>query len=138
MIVSVTNAQREVRVNLSQMRRLAKAAVRRLKIRSSGEFSITFIDSATMRLLNRQFKQHDRPTDVLSFRYEGEPVVGDVIIAPKEAKSYAREHAIAYSVELSRYVVHGILHWLGHEDKTAAQQRTMRRLEDDLLARCKF
>ena len=136
MTVCVANAQREVRVNLSQMRRLAQSALRRLKIRGSGQFSVTFIDSATMQALNRQFKKHDRPTDVLSFRYDGEPVVGDVLIAPKQAQAYAREHGIAYTQELSRYVVHGILHWQGHEDRTTAEQRAMRAREDNLLSLC--
>ena len=136
MTLRVANTQREVRVNLSQMQRLAKSSLRRLKIAGPGLFSITFIDSATMQALNRRFKKHNRPTDVLCFRYDGEPVVGDVLISPKQAKTYAREHAIPYTEELSRYVVHGILHWQGHEDRTATQQRSMRAREDRLLRQC--
>ncbi len=136
MTVRVANAQHEVRVNLSRMRRLAQSAVRQLKIRGPGIFSITFIDSAAMRTLNRRFKKHDRLTDVLSFRYEGEPVVGDVLISPRQAQAYAREHAIAYTEELSRYVVHGLLHWLGFKDRTLAQQRDMRAREDRVLRNC--
>ena len=136
MTLRVTNAQREVRVNLSRMRRLALCAVRHLKIRPPGVFSITFIDSKHMQALNRQFKKHNRPTDVLSFRYDGEPVVGDVLIAPKQAKAYAKENNIAYTEELSRYVVHGILHWLGFEDRTRAEARAMRLREDVVLRHC--
>ncbi len=136
MTLRVTNAQREVRVNLSRMRRLSGCAVRHLKIRSPGVFSITFIDSKRMQALNRQFKKHDRLTDVLCFRYDGEPVVGDVLIAPKQAKTYAEENNIAYTEELSRYVVHGILHWLGFEDRTRAEARDMRLREEVVLRHC--
>ena len=89
-----------------------------------------------MRRLNRQFLRHDCVTDVLSFRYEGEPVIGDIVIAPSQARAYARRHGVSYVQELSRYIVHGLLHWLGHEDRTPAQQRKMRTLEDQLLTCC--
>ncbi|MBI4341415.1 MAG: rRNA maturation RNase YbeY [Candidatus Omnitrophica bacterium] len=147
MRVRVTNAQRQAPVSAARMRQLARAAVRRLKIRGGGELAITFIDTGRMRRLNRRFTRHDRSTDVLSFRYEGEPtcwpaplrrrqVVGEVLVAPKEAQRYAQAHGVSYAQELSRYVVHGILHWLGHDDRTLTQQREMRKLEDRLLANC--
>jgi probable rRNA maturation factor len=60
-------------------------------------------------------------------------VIGEIFISPALARAYAREHDLAYDTELARYVVHGLLHWLGHDDKTAAQQRKMRALEDSLL-----
>ena len=134
--VAVTNAQRDAPVDTTRMARLARRAVRQLRVCPSGELAITFISSRRMRALNRRFCHHDWVTDVLSFRYEGEPVAGDILIAPAAARAYARQHGIPYAEELSRYVVHGLLHWLGHEDRTPAQQRKMRALEDRLLASC--
>ena len=135
-VVTVTNAQRRVPVDTACMARVARAAVRRLRIRTSRTLAIAFIDSRRMRTLNRRFLRHDRPTDVLSFRYDGEPIAGEILIDPRQAKSYAESHGISYTEELSRYVVHGLLHWLGHEDRTLAQQRKMRTMEDRLLAQC--
>ena len=151
----VTDAQREIPVDAARMAQVARGAVRRLHIRTRGTLSITFIDSRRMRTLNKRFLRHDRATDVLSFRYDGEPaclpphallrkakqrgrrqVVGEIVIAPAQAQAYARTHKIPYQLELSRYVVHGILHWLGYEDRTAAQQRQMRKREDELLLHC--
>jgi probable rRNA maturation factor len=94
-----------------------------------------------MRRLNKQFRQHDRTTDVLSFRYDGRavephpPIVGEILIAPSEARAYAKRHGLSYQQELSRYVIHGLLHWKGYDDKTPAQRCRMRALEDSLLAR---
>ena len=62
--------------------------------------------------------------------------VGEILIVPRRAHAYAREHGISYAQELSRYIVHGLLHWLGHEDRTPAQQRKMRTRENYVLARC--
>ncbi len=63
-------------------------------------------------------------------------VAGEILIAPAFAKRYARQHGLEYREELARYVVHGLLHWVGREDQTAAQQRRMRQLEDRLLNHC--
>jgi probable rRNA maturation factor len=119
------------------MTRLARCAVRRLHLCSRGTLAITFIDDRRMRSLNRTFLDHDRTTDVLSFRYDGEPVAGDILISPLAARAYARANGVAYAEELARYVVHGVLHWAGHDDKTPAQQRKMRAMEDQLLVWCR-
>ena len=110
--------------------------MRKLRITQPGEFVITFLDSHTMRTLNRRLTGRHRLTDVLSFRYADEPVIGEILIAPEAARRYATQHGLAYREELARYVLHGLLHWLGHDDRTLAQQRTIRALEDQLLTEC--
>ena len=136
MVIHVTNAQRTTPVNTTRMARLARCAIRRLGIRGRGTLAITFIDARRMRTLNRTFLSHDRTTDVLSFRYDGESTVGEILIAPSVARHYARTHRMAYAQELARYLVHGLLHWQGHEDRTPRQQVRMRHQEDWLLAQC--
>lgn len=133
MKVVVTNAQRAEPVDLPAVRRVAERAIRRLRLRAAGTLAVTFIDAARMRTLNRRFLHHDRATDVLSFRYDGEPIVGEILIAPAQARAYARRHGMSYGAELARYVAHGLLHWLGHQDRTDEQRRKMRGMEDRLL-----
>ena len=89
-----------------------------------------------MRRLNRQLLHHDVLTDVLTFRYPDEPIIGEILVAPACARLAAGWYKTSYRQELARYVIHGFLHWVGYEDRTAAQQRRMHALEDDLLARC--
>ena len=132
----MTNAQREAPVKTTRIARLARRAIRQLGIRTPGRVLITFIDARRMRALNRRFLRHDRVTDVLSFRYDGEPTVGEILIVPRQARAYATQHGIHYEEELARYVIHGLLHWCGHHDGTRAEQRKMRALEDHLLAHC--
>ena len=147
MTIQVTNAQREVTVDPSRMARFARCAVRRLRIRTPGILAITCLATRPMRLLNKRFCHHDRPTDVLSFRYDGtgkrlpprmrgKRVVGEIFISPRLAQDYATRHRISYAEELGRYILHGLLHWLGYDDQTGAQQRIMRLKEDRLLASC--
>jgi len=148
MRVQVTNAQRDAAVNTARMARLARCAIRRLRIRTPGTLAITFIGSHRMRALNKRFLRHDWPTDVLSFRYDGagtrrghaarhgELMVGEILVSPRQAQAYAKRAGIPYAEELCRYVVHGLLHWRGHEDRTPAERRRMRAREDWLLAWC--
>ena len=136
MDVHLTNAQHDVPVSVSRMTELARCTIRRLRIRTPGKLAITFVGSQRMRALNRRFRRHDRSTDVLSFRYDGEPILGEILIAPAAARAYANSHGISYVEELARYVIHGLLHWLGHDDRTPTQQRQMRTLEDELLHHC--
>lgn len=158
LVVSIQNLQREAPVNTASMTRLARRAIRRLGIRTPGTLAIAFIGSRHMRALNKQFRRHDRTTDVLSFRYDGPStrpdglardgvpwdvptgrhrhIVGEILIAPRCARTYAHQHKIPYRQELSRYVVHGLLHWLGSRDGTPKEQALMRKKEDVLLAQC--
>jgi len=143
-------------VPVAWLSRVARCVARRLKVALRGELVVTFIDHRTMRRLNWRFLRHRGVTDVLTFRYSREPlgralrsarhflasedgagsVAGEILIAPAFAKRYARQHGLGYREELARYVVHGLLHWVGREDQTTAQQRRMRALEDRLLASC--
>ena len=136
MQVRVLNAQKEAAVPVKAMEKLARRAVKCLKIRRKGLFHVTFISSWRMRRLNGLFLRHHWATDVLTFRYDGESVAGELLVAPAQARRYAKTHGIAYRHELARYVVHGLLHWTGLEDATPKQQQRMRRLEDALLKRC--
>lgn len=134
--VVITNSQDEAPVAPALIRGVARDAVRRLGIRVRGTLAITFIDERRMRRLNKRFCGHDRSTDVLSFRYDGEPIIGEVLVVPGQARRYARGHGVPYEEELARYVIHGLLHWMGYEDNTSARQRRMRSLEDRLLTQC--
>lgn len=87
----------------------------------SCDFSVTFLDDAEIRELNRDFLDHDWSTDVLSFALEpgGESpagaVEGEIYIGADRAQSQARERQIAPEVEAVRLAVHGTLHILGFD-----------------------
>ena len=130
------NCQQRDVVPIAWLGRVARGAVRCLKIQARGQLAIAFVDSPTMRTLNRRFMHHEGLTDVLTFRYRDEPMLGEVLVAPAFARWYAKRHGLSYRQELARYVIHGLLHWIGHDDRTAGQRRNMRVLEEQLLKRC--
>lgn len=80
------------------------------------EISVTLLDDAGIRALNRDYLGEDRPTDVLSFSLGDEDFpLGDVYIGVEEARRQAAERGIALDEELVRLSVHGTLHVLGYD-----------------------
>lgn len=81
--------------------------------------SVTFVGTDAIARLNREHLGHRGPTDVISFALarpvEGAPVVGDIYICPDVVRQQAREHRRPIREELTRVVIHGSLHILGHE-----------------------
>ncbi len=85
---------------------------------------------------NNTFLHHDDYTDVITFPVESNNgVSGDVLMSYDRIKENARAFGVPLQQELHRVMVHGLLHLLGHTDKTKAKREAMRILEDDFLAR---
>lgn len=85
---------------------------------------------------NRTFLQHDEFTDVITFPVESNNgVAGDILISYDRIRENAATFGVSAQQELRRVMVHGLLHLLGHKDKTKAQRAAMRELEDRCLAK---
>jgi len=85
--------------------------------RRGARVSVTFLGPIRMRRLNRAFKGHDRPTDVLAFAL-AQPdgtLLADVYICPRVAAREARARDLPIREELIRLLVHGTLHALGYD-----------------------
>ena len=113
------------------------------------EVSITFLDDAGIRELNKQFRLIDRPTDVLSFPlfdYEGEsdepPVdeligmLGDIVISLETAERQAKEFGHSLEEEVAFLTVHSMLHLLGYDHETSREdEKEMFSRQDDVMKR---
>ncbi|MFQ5881462.1 MAG: rRNA maturation RNase YbeY [Candidatus Methylomirabilales bacterium] len=110
--------------------------------RPSGEVSVLLVDNHAIRLLNKAYRNHDRPTDVLAFpQQEGLPaphrhLLGDVVISVETAARQANEHGHSLDQELALLLIHGILHLLGYDDTTPPARRRMWAKQAQLLAIC--
>lgn len=101
--------------------------------------NILFTDDTEIRELNREFRNKDKATDVLSFpsgeKLSGRSFLGELVISIPTAKRQAREFEVTLRDELLRLIVHGLLHLLGydHEGVGKTEAQRMRRLEGRLL-----
>ena len=99
----------------------------------SAEISIAIVTDEKMHELNRQYLQHDYPTDVLSFLLDHDEdsnsVEGQIIASSDYAAREAVNYGWATDDELLLYIIHAALHLTGHDDTTPAAQATMREAE---------
>lgn len=121
-----------------ELRRLAAAAARATLAAEdvvAGELSLTFLDDVAIRDVNRAWLGRDRPTDVIAFSLgdgEHDAPMGDVYVGLERAMEQAAERGIEPAEELTRLVVHGTLHVLGHdhpEGETRTRSEMWRRQE---------
>jgi rRNA maturation RNase YbeY len=105
--------------------------------RTFDELGIVLADRATVLELNRAFLDRNEPTDVLAFLLEPDegagPLQGEVYVDLDTALERHAEFDASFEDEALRYVAHGMLHLLGHDDATPADREAMHRLEDRYL-----
>jgi len=113
---------------------------------SGVELSIALVDDATIHDLNRSYRHKDKPTDVLSFPLHERPAgwkpkgakgaeigagwpyqgpLGDVILSIDTARRQAAEQGRPLLAELTMLLAHGLLHLVGYDHRTAAEDREM-------------
>ena len=123
---------RRLPLSRTLVRRIVEAVLR--AERREALISITFVGRDTMRRLNAEHKQHDYPTDVLTFSMADPSgrLAGDVYICPWVARREARARAIPLREELIRLIVHGTLHALGqdHPEGSARTRSAMWRRQE--------
>lgn len=134
--IDLTDDQHSLSFDAARIRRLAEQILRDAGVRS-GSLSIVVVDDPTIHQLNRQFLEHDYPTDALSFLLEREDahLEGEVIVSADTAARVAAELDWPAEDELLLYVVHATLHLVGHDDATDDLRAAMRAEEQRYLAK---
>ncbi len=104
---------------------------------TAGEVSIAIVTDEAMHELNRQYLQHDYPTDVLSFVLEAEDerLIGQLIVSADYAAREAPTFGWSTDDELLLYAIHGALHLVGYDDLDPELKAEMREQETAYLAR---
>lgn len=96
------------------------------------ELSVALVDDATIHELNRSYRHKNKPTDVLAFPMQEDAsklrdgdLLGDVIVSIETARKQAKERKRPLLDELTMLLAHGLLHLVGYDHKTDAEERVM-------------
>ncbi len=140
MPVLLQNRQRAVAVNRAWLGRTAEAVLAAARA-GTAELSLMLVSDRRMRSLNRRYRKKDRPTDVLAFplregrfsRFRGK-LLGDVVISVSTAKRQAAALGHSLRDEVTRLLVHGVLHLLGYDhERSERDASVMARREKTIL-----
>ncbi|HYD20804.1 MAG TPA: rRNA maturation RNase YbeY [Flavipsychrobacter sp.] len=106
--------------------------------KDKGRTALTYIFCTDDYLLdiNRKFLDHDTYTDIITFDLtgSGELLTGEIYISTERIAENAEKFETEYNEELHRVIFHGALHLCGFKDKSAADKKKMREMEDKCLA----
>jgi probable rRNA maturation factor len=134
----------ELTIDIRKRARVSPSTVRTLRarlgrvLRAAGvaerALSVSLTDDRELRALNRKFADEDHATDVLSFEQEA-PLLGDVVISVETAARQAMVAKHSLLAELFHLATHGVVHLLGYDHATKAEERVMFAYEAKLRAR---
>ena len=96
-----------------------------------GSVCFVFCSDNYLQKLNKKYLSHSNLTDVITFDYSVKNILnGDVIISSERIKENSVIYNVSFKEELYRVMIHGLLHLIGYKDKTKAEKKEMRRLEN--------
>lgn len=102
---------------------------------NNGQITIVFLSQEEIRELNNEFRQIDRPTDVLSFSMEEEEYLGDILICYDYIEKQANEYGHSFDRELYFLITHGYLHLMGYDHMVPSEEKEMFELQTELLSK---
>lgn len=137
--VSIANPY-EQPLDFAAFKTAARAVLAGEGIRNA-KITLAFLNNPHMHRLNKQYLDHDEPTDVLTFPYtkpKAAKLEGEIAIGYEVASANAAERRHELNIELMLYVIHGCLHLCGYDDRDAKSKKQMRSKEREYLRRLKL
>ena len=146
--VVISNNQSEIRIPTGVrmlVRRCCTAVLVHEEFDGAAEVSVTFVDDDEIHKLNKQFRNIDRSTDVLSFPlgedgvYDinhdtGAKMLGDIVISIPPALDHADRYGHTLQREIGFLTVHSMLHLLGYDHELSeADDADMRKRQSDVM-----
>jgi len=135
--IAIASPQESVPIDRGRMRKIVRAVLDGEGIRDA-EISLAFVDNPTIHRLNKRYLDHDEPTDVLSFPLsepKAKRLFGELVIGAEIAREQAAGRGHDVQAELALYVIHGLLHLCGYDDKSPSEADQMHERERHYLAK---
>ena len=145
--VIITNNQKTVKIPTGirmLVRRCCNAVLKLENFEGPAEISVTFTDNAGIRELNRQYRDKDIETDVLSFPMgengvwdvdmeTGAKILGDIVISMEKARDQAERFGHSFQREVGYLTAHSMLHLLGYDHVDNLAKVRMREKEELIM-----
>lgn len=146
MIDLVDETEQLLDEQMEDIEKLLNFAAEKENVEDNSEVSVTFVSNERIHEINREYRDKDAPTDVISFAMEelgegeieliGEElprVLGDIIISIPKAEEQAKEYGHSFIRELGFLSVHGFLHLLGYDHMEKEEEEKMFSRQKEIL-----
>jgi len=135
---SVNFFYNEIRFKLKNPRKVTSWIKKVVKKESASiqEINYVFCSDSYLLSLNQGFLKHNTLTDIITFDNSEEASVleGEIYISVERVKENAKKYNVPFEDELSRVMIHGVLHLLGYKDKKPTEKAFMRKKEEASLS----
>jgi probable rRNA maturation factor len=133
LVINVYNSTNRMGIQRTKLKRTVESVFHGEKIKHA-QVNIILTDDAAIHDMNKQYLNHDYPTDVITFSLnEGEvekmPIDAEIYISVETAAVQANDYGVSLLIELMRLAAHGALHLAGYDDETDEGRAKMHDLE---------
>ncbi|MBI5417299.1 rRNA maturation RNase YbeY [Candidatus Poribacteria bacterium] len=139
MKIIVKNDQKNKKINTNKVKKKVEKILEFLNVIDDAQVGILLVDNKQIHVLNKQYRNVDCPTDVISFAMqEGEghnypDILGDVVISIERTISQAKTYKHSFEEEFDLLLVHGVLHLLGYDHMKKKDEKHMKAMEQEIL-----
>ena len=142
--IIISDKQRQVKLSktrLGKLETVLRKAAKLYELPTHCEVGITFVSDHKIRQINKQYRNKDEATDVISFALndgdtdpeQEQGLLGDIVISAERAYLQAKEYGHSPERELAYLLIHGFLHLLGYDHMQAEDKKIMRENEEYIL-----
>jgi probable rRNA maturation factor len=131
------------KIDFTDVNKLCMYACEKLDIKNP-LFNIIIVDNDKIHEINKQYRNKDSVTDVISFafeeadniKYDNMRFLGEIYISYEKCVEQAKEYGHSTERELGYLSIHGLLHLLGYDHMNEEDKKIMRTLEEEILNEC--
>lgn len=131
------NFQKKIPINPKSFKKTILKTLSLENIKKNGEITVSFVNERKIKELNLRYLGRNTPTDVLAFNiseaFQENKIFADIVISTDTAIRNSRLFKTSNLYELHLYVIHGLLHILGYDDKTQKHKEIMHKKAQRVL-----
>lgn len=134
-MIEIINNQRKIKLDRRVFQEFTETAIKKIDEAENKSVTVAFVSDRKMRELNKEFRDKDKTTDVLSFPFEADEFdteqnfLGDIVISLEQAARQAAENDLSLEAEVKQLILHGVLHLCGYDHENDDGEMNRRELE---------
>jgi len=146
--IEIVNHQDEVKIDSKKVQKIANILFSQLSLLKGKNIDVAFINENTMKIINEEFREEKKATDILSFsyinshinsketnisKYKSQSIDGELLICPEVAYKQAKRLKHSFEKEIAILIAHGLLHLSGYDDNSEEEAKIMEKKQSELI-----